>query len=384
MPKKIDQLKKRFLCNPKIKFFAFNFPIGTPSILSLSDILEENVSEKYFLSKKTEEKILESLRRTQAKATDSTTQTELPLPRQAMRGGVGAKTGLYFVDLSTKASKLTDNARAIQARYNKGYSHHSGEVSGVIQLSELRHTGKLEIKDTAPTLTSQNKSGDTQPLAVMAVPLKFLDRNQKNYQGEYSFTVDTVNSGGVMIRQDLNKMVSYQYGKESKLDDGTLESKTKLRQKDGEMFDMQKKEENGNTPLKRELARQSDRKLSRDLPKLPYQTTQETTEMQSKELQPDTQEIRLLRETQPEVQEVGESIQIQREPAYQGYRIRRLTCRECERLMGLTDGWTRYGVKPDGTQYELSDSARYKLCGNGVVVNVVKAIINNLNQPPAT
>ena len=40
-------------------------------------------------------------------------------------------------------------------------------------------------------------------------------------------------------------------------------------------------------------------------------------------------------------------------------------------------GWTRYGVKPDGTQYELSDSARYKLCGNGVVVNVVKAIINN-------
>ena len=269
MPKKIDQLKKRFLCNPKIKFFAFSFPTGTPSILSLSDILEENVPEKYFLSRKTEEKILESLRRTQAKDIGSTTQTELPLPRQAMRGGVGAKTGLYavvddynhklnspeiigtvrqtfanqaagngqklmFVDLSTKSSKLTDNARAIQARYNKGYSHHSGEVSGVIQLSELRHTGKLEIKDTAPTLTSQNKSGDTQPLAV------------------------------------------------------------------------------------------------------------------------------------------------------QNYRIRRLTCRECERLMSIPDDWTRYGVKPDGTQYELSDSARYKLCGNGVVVNVVREIMTHLNPPGAS
>lgn len=176
-----------------------------------------------------------------------------------MRGGVGAKTGLYaFVDLSTNASKITDNARAIQARYNKGYSHHAGEVSGVIQLSELRHTGKLKIKDTVPTLTSQNKSGDTQPL--LAVPLKYLNRNQKNYQGKYSFTVDTVNSGGIM----------------------------------------------------------------------------------------------------------------------QNYRIRRLTPKECERLMGLPDDWTRYGVKPDGTQYELSDSARYKLCGNGVVVNVVKLIANYL------
>ena len=128
--------------------------------------------------------------------------------------------------MSTKSSKLTDHARALQARYSKGYSHHAGEVSG-----------------------------------VLAVPLKFLDRNQKNYQGEYSFTVDTVNSGGVM----------------------------------------------------------------------------------------------------------------------QNYRIRRLTPLECERLMGLPDDWTRYGVKPDGTQYELSDSARYKLCGNGVVVNVVREITKHLS-----
>lgn len=63
---------------------------------------------------------------------------------------------------------------------------------------------------------------------------------------------------------------------------------------------------------------------------------------------------------------------------YDGVRIRMLTPKECERLMGLPDDWTRYGVKPDGTQYELSDSARYKLCGNGVVVNVIKEIIKHL------
>lgn len=144
---------------------------------------------------------------------------------QAKQGGVGAKTGLYFIDLSIKSTKLTNNARTLQARYNKGYSNHAGEASG-----------------------------------ILAVPLKFLDRNQKNYQGEYSFTVDTVNSGGVM----------------------------------------------------------------------------------------------------------------------QNFRIRRLTPKECERIMGLPDDWTKYGVKEDGTKYELSDNARYKLCGNGVVVNVVNELVSYL------
>jgi site-specific DNA-cytosine methylase len=50
--------------------------------------------------------------------------------------------------------------------------------------------------------------------------------------------------------------------------------------------------------------------------------------------------------------------------------IRRLTPTECERLMGLPDGWTE-GV---------SDTQRYKLCGNGVVVNVVQEIIKRLYE----
>lgn len=183
-----------------------------------------------------------------------------------MGGGLGGKTGLYavnpqnfkgksyvegdiaiglslpsgnnatlvksFIDLSTESSKLTDNARAIQARYNKGYSHHSGEVSGV------------------------------------AVPVLTPDRIEKRQNGRRFKT-------------------------------------------DGEpMFTLNTQDKHG---------------------------------------------------------------------VYNGLRIRRLTPKECERLMGLTDDWTRYGIKPDGTQYELSDSARYKLCGNGVVVNVVKEIKQALN-----
>jgi hypothetical protein len=47
-------------------------------------------------------------------------------------------------------------------------------------------------------------------------------------------------------------------------------------------------------------------------------------------------------------------------------RPRRLTPLECERLMSWPDQWTAHGVREDGTQYALSDTARYRLCGNGV------------------
>jgi len=60
-------------------------------------------------------------------------------------------------------------------------------------------------------------------------------------------------------------------------------------------------------------------------------------------------------------------------------RIRRLTPTECERLMGLEDGWTAKGII-DGKEVDISDTQRYKLCGNGVVVNCVDYIYNLISK----
>ena len=49
--------------------------------------------------------------------------------------------------------------------------------------------------------------------------------------------------------------------------------------------------------------------------------------------------------------------------------IRRLTPLECERLQGFPDNWTQKGT--DGL---ISDSQRYKMCGNAVTVDVVQAV----------
>jgi len=50
--------------------------------------------------------------------------------------------------------------------------------------------------------------------------------------------------------------------------------------------------------------------------------------------------------------------------------VRRLTPRECERLMGWPDDHTRWTA--DGR--EVSDSRRYAMCGNGVVAPVAEWI----------
>lgn len=60
-------------------------------------------------------------------------------------------------------------------------------------------------------------------------------------------------------------------------------------------------------------------------------------------------------------------------------RIRRLTPTECERLMGLEDNWTAKGIV-DGKEVDISDTQRYKMCGNGVVVNCVDYIYKLLRQ----
>ena len=60
------------------------------------------------------------------------------------------------------------------------------------------------------------------------------------------------------------------------------------------------------------------------------------------------------------------------------YRIRRLTPIECERLQGFPDNHTQYGIY-DGEVKEMSNTQRYKQCGNAVTVDVVQVIAERLH-----
>lgn len=62
-----------------------------------------------------------------------------------------------------------------------------------------------------------------------------------------------------------------------------------------------------------------------------------------------------------------------------GYIVRRLTPRECERLQGFPDDWTKvpYRGKP---AEECPDGPRYKACGNSMAVPVIRWIGERLEM----
>jgi len=74
-----------------------------------------------------------------------------------------------------------------------------------------------------------------------------------------------------------------------------------------------------------------------------------------------------------------------------GTRIRRLTPRECERLQGFPDDWTQQGIEYQTivdndidkfpVSVKMSDTQRYKMCGNAVTTNVVQAVMEGLLCP---
>ena len=59
---------------------------------------------------------------------------------------------------------------------------------------------------------------------------------------------------------------------------------------------------------------------------------------------------------------------------YDGFRIRRLMPIECEKLQGMPPDWTKTGASGK----EISDSQRYKCCGNAVSVPVVQHILERM------
>lgn len=59
--------------------------------------------------------------------------------------------------------------------------------------------------------------------------------------------------------------------------------------------------------------------------------------------------------------------------------VRRLTPRECERLQGMPDDWSRYGINEKGAVYELPDSARYRLQGNGIATPFWKVLLKRIS-----
>lgn len=99
-------------------------------------------------------------------------------------GGMGARTGLYFIDMSNNNSKITENARCLTAR-DRGISNYPGERSGVLDVRPIINPGRETVRqngrrmkdngDDMFTLTAQDRHG----VAISGIYTKSSERFQK-------------------------------------------------------------------------------------------------------------------------------------------------------------------------------------------------------------
>lgn len=89
----------------------------------------------------------------------------------------------------------------------------------------------------------------------------------------------------------------------------------------------------------------------------------------------DVDGVLCMTDTQPHAMVDGEQVR----GVTDGYAVRRLTPRECERLQGFPDGWTRVPWRGKPAE-ECPDTPRYKALGNSMAVPVMRWIGERIQE----
>ena len=290
-------------------------------------------------------------RNTQVFAPDGITETL----DTGQDGGRGHHVALpCFVDLSYQKTELTNKARCLQARYNKGIVNHKAEVSGVAipvltpDRAEKRQNGRRFKEDGEPmfTLTSQDRHGVAiDPLGVL-----------RNVRTEY----------GKEIRKD------YESGK---LNISRHEFLANEIREDGIANTLSTVQKDNQLAVKvAEATKQgySECRVGIDAVNLSVPGSKTRRGRVGQEVT----------NTLDTSCNQGIFVQVSEEltvyavwyEKYQCYiAIRKLTPKECFRLQGWSDDYF------EKAQFVNSDSQLYKQAGNGVTVTVIEAIARKMN-----
>lgn len=290
-------------------------------------------------------------RNTQVFAPDGITETL----DTGQGGGRGHHVALpCFIDLSYQKTELTNKARCLQARYNKGIANHKAEVSGVVipvlapDRAEKRQNGRRFKEDGEPmfTLTSQDRHG------VAVEPIGIL----RNVRTKY----------GKEIRKD------YESGK---LDISRHEFLTNEIREDGIANTLSTVQKDNRLAVKvAEATKQgySECRVGIDAVNLSVPGSKTRRGRVGKEVA----------NTLDTSCNQGIFVKVSDElivyavwyEKYQCYiAIRKLTPKECFRLQGWPDDYF------EKAQFVNSDSQLYKQAGNGVTVTVIEAIARKMN-----
>lgn len=393
---------------------------------SLSQILQEEVPEKYYLSAKACEGVL---RRAEKRGKDLPPELKAALEAQAScecvpdapGGGKGAlvsrEKSLSLLNHNEQVLFVPDKARSLTARNDGSPCVDRGpDVVAVYDMTHADEVMRPVEGGKCQTLNARMGTGGNQ-VPVLAFREGSFGQYEKTDVGGTTKAVGGVLGGGSetfvcggednategskilcilreaygeekvedwcfailariqsaeILRQRVHEeSISSETAQRDELDDDSLPcaefvAKWLLR-------DLREREECGRTPQGRESAEQRDNELDEGVQELSHKTPPSAKEMC--DLWRQAQGTRLLREALAAFQEIRESVNVKSWGPIK--TVRRLTPLEVERLQGLPDGYTLIDDKT------CSDTARYKALGNGMAQPCADWIIKRIAEVSA-
>lgn len=348
----------------------FSWPKKVPLKLKLKDILEPNVDQKYFLSQKMIDGLVNSTFRQENDRLQEKEYVDTLLSRD-YKSPKCVKVG--FINQDTQASQVFSE-EGISPTINAG-TH--GYALGYVEIGTLRThkdgQGFRKIEDdVCPTIPARaREDGSGQPVirihsatsqgfeeATNGDSRNLSNPHSKTRRGrvgkEVAQTLDTSCNQGVLVNNEVGVV------KLKRTEEAKKKRRESLKQgKDsGSMSDRQYEvvnQENSDTILA------SPNPVKDGLICIPVLTPDRLEKRQNgRRFKNDGDEMFTLTSQD-------------RHGVYDGYSIRRLTPRECLRLMDF----------PDTMVLPVSDSQAYKQCGNSICVGklvlIIEDLVNNCN-----
>lgn len=401
MNKKCKEILEKLESKGTIKIWKdFEFPEGFDSGIRLKDLLENEVDEKYYINQEKCEKLIESLKGREiigpginisrkGEKFENETDTSLCLLAKDYKGlGNQQMTAVCIPCIPPERLEKRQNGRRFKEDGDPSFTLTAQDRHGVLCIDDTQgFDGVRTYDDKVPTLRA-DRSGlkvleENEPQILRSIRTEYGKEIRKQYE---SGEIQEENK--VIKKYDIPKEILNDNERQRRVYDIEGISPTVLSRTDSTKVEVSKNElkQVGMINIK---GNEQVRRVYDTSGLCPTLNTMQGGNREPKIIEPqenynEVNMLGLLGESGYEHnRRVYDSNGVmatvsQREykdplKVMHNFRIRKLTPKECWRLMGFRDKYF-YSAK----DLSISDSALYKQAGNSIVVNVLYHIFKNL------
>lgn len=335
----------------------YEFPQGFKLELTLADMLEDEVDEKYYLSEKMIKYISE-------KGTGGFANADCRINLEVLRdtpkvvGGIGEKksnggTQYYQQDRIYDGSGIAmcHPANLPSGSYMYAFVEEKNFINILLAIFDL--CGKINIEESEKYERSRTLLSILWEEITKEKVWKEIGRFQRFQEKE------------ILQSRMYEQILFENRNNESKISSSSCNSSeyNEITEKKSSLFNLWQNFKVRYTPYRWELQQQQFEQLNIFMQELSYEKT--SSERYLRDLRFSNERFRVLQQTLYKLQEIWQ-------PFRQKLRIRKLTPREAGRLMGVRDS------DIDKMSKNQSNSSLYHLFGDSIVVDVLTNIFKNL------